>query len=48
MFSDITSCKPLKDNILTNRITNSFHAGFLIRFFFDPEDGSEIFHRNVG
>jgi hypothetical protein len=25
-----------------------FHAGFLLGLFFDPEDGSDIFLRNVG
>jgi hypothetical protein len=24
------------------------HADFLLRLFFDPEDGGEIFLRNVG
>jgi hypothetical protein len=24
------------------------HAGFLLRLFFDPEDGGDIFLRNVG
>jgi hypothetical protein len=25
-----------------------FHAGFLLGLFFDPEDGSDMFLRNVG
>jgi hypothetical protein len=25
-----------------------FYAGFLLRLFFDPEDGSDMFLRNVG
>jgi hypothetical protein len=26
----------------------SFHAGFLLGFFFDPDDGGDMFLRNVG
>jgi hypothetical protein len=26
----------------------SFQAGFLLDFFFDPENGGDIFLRNVG
>jgi hypothetical protein len=25
-----------------------FHAGFFFGFFFDPEDGGDMFLRNVG
>jgi hypothetical protein len=25
-----------------------FHAGFLLGFFFDPEDEGDVFLRNVG
>jgi hypothetical protein len=25
-----------------------FHAGFLLSLFFDPEDGGDMFLRNVG
>jgi hypothetical protein len=29
-------------------LTASFHAGFLLGLFFDPEDEGDIFNRNVG
>jgi hypothetical protein len=29
-------------------LATSFHAGFLLGLFFDPEDGGYIFLRNVG
>jgi hypothetical protein len=29
-------------------LATCFHAGFLLGLFFDPEDGSDMFLRNVG
>jgi hypothetical protein len=29
-------------------LSTSVHAGFLLGLFFDPEDGSDMFLRNVG
>jgi hypothetical protein len=29
------------------QLVTSFHAGFFLGLFFDPEDGSDIFLRNV-
>jgi hypothetical protein len=40
------------DEILTVVVMKSratcFHAGFLLSLFFDPEDGGDMFLRNVG
>jgi hypothetical protein len=48
IFCDITPCSPLKFN---RRFGGSacylIHAGFLLGLFFDPENGSDIFLRNV-
>jgi hypothetical protein len=40
IFWNITSCSPL--------LATCFHAGFLLGLFFDPEDGGDMFLRNVG
>jgi hypothetical protein len=55
VFWDITQCNPLKVNrrfggtsrfyLLGRRI--SFHGGFLFGLFFDPEDGDNMFLRNI-
>jgi hypothetical protein len=29
-------------------LSTCFHAGFFLRLFFDPEDGGDMFLRNVG
>jgi hypothetical protein len=29
-------------------LATCFHAGFMLNYFFDPEDGSDMFFRNVG
>jgi hypothetical protein len=31
-----------------NHAKHLLHAGFLLTFFFDPEDGGDMFFRNVG
>jgi hypothetical protein len=41
IFWDITLCSPLKVN------RRCFHAVFLLSLFFDPEDGGDMFLRNV-
>jgi hypothetical protein len=34
---------------MQQQLATCFHAGFLLRlYFFDPEDGGDIFLRNVG
>jgi hypothetical protein len=40
IFWDITTYRAL--------LTTCFHAGFLRDVFFDPEDGGDMFLRNVG
>jgi hypothetical protein len=42
IFWDITPCSPLKAELST-----CFQAGFLLGLFFDPEDGGDMFPRNV-
>jgi hypothetical protein len=37
----------MKSTIFSD-ITPCSHAGFLLRLFFDPEDGGYMFLRNVG
>jgi hypothetical protein len=34
--------------VLTDLLVTCFHAGFLLGLSFDPEDGDDIFLRNVG
>jgi hypothetical protein len=57
IFWDITSCSLLKVNRrfggtyrlhLHLVLATCFHAGFLLSLVFDPEDGGDIFLRNVG
>jgi hypothetical protein len=33
---------------LVSYLAYSFHAGSLLRLFFDPEDGDDMFLRNIG
>jgi hypothetical protein len=42
---DITPCSPLKVNLL---LATCLHAGFLLGLFFGPENGGDMFLRNVG
>jgi hypothetical protein len=42
--SSVPKKKPSKKVLLFT----CFHAGFLLGLFFDPEDGSDMFLRNVG
>jgi hypothetical protein len=48
IFWHITPCSPLKINRRLTLLVICFHAGFLLGLFFDPEDGSDMFFRNVG
>jgi hypothetical protein len=53
IFWDITPCSPLKVNrrfggIYSLLLATCFYAGFLLGLFFDPEDGGDMFLRNVG
>jgi hypothetical protein len=46
----ITPCNPLKVNRHfggTEAACHLFDAGFLLGLFFDPEDGGDMFLRNV-
>jgi hypothetical protein len=59
IFWNITPCSPLKvkptfrsnisstSSVVGRAQLSTFHAGFLISLFFDPEDGSDMFLRNV-
>jgi hypothetical protein len=33
---------------MSTDIATRFHAGFMLGLFFDPEDGGDMFLRNVG
>jgi hypothetical protein len=33
---------------MLKQVASSFHAGFLLGLFLDPEDGGDMFLRNVG
>jgi hypothetical protein len=35
-------------NGLHTLLSTCFHAGFFFGFFFDPEDGSDVFFCNIG
>jgi hypothetical protein len=56
VFWDITPCNPLKINrhfggtfrLHVGSACYPLHAGFLLGIFFDPEDGGDMFLRNVG
>jgi hypothetical protein len=60
IFWDLTACSPLKVNRrlggtyrlhlrgLQALLATCFHTGFLLGLFFDPEDGGDMFFRNVG
>jgi hypothetical protein len=48
IFQNITPCSPLKGNRHRALLAICFHADFLLSLFFDPEDGGDIFLRNVG
>jgi hypothetical protein len=55
IFWDMTPCSPLSFNRrfgetyrLHLLLVTSYHAGLLFRLFFDPEDGGDMFLRNVG
>jgi hypothetical protein len=41
-FWDITPCGSLKVNRRFGGSTALFHAGLLLRVFFDPEDGGDL------
>jgi hypothetical protein len=47
IFWDITPCSPLKDN-RGALLATSFRAGFFPGLLFGPEDGGDMFLRNVG
>jgi hypothetical protein len=46
VFWDITPHNPLKDN--RRSACYLLHASFLIDLFFDPEDGGDMYLRNIG
>jgi hypothetical protein len=48
IFWDITLRSPLKFNRPMALLATCFHADFLFRLFFDPEDRGDMLLRNVG
>jgi hypothetical protein len=49
IFWDITPCRPLKVNdVSEDLLATYFHAGFFLGLIFGPEDGGDMFLRNVG
>jgi hypothetical protein len=49
IFWDITPCSPLSVNQSESGWqAELFHAGFLLGLFFGPEDGGDMFLRNIG
>jgi hypothetical protein len=54
IFWDLTLCSPLRVNwrvggtYSLHLLATCFHTGFLLGLFFYPEDGGDMFLRNVG
>jgi hypothetical protein len=53
IFWDITPCRPLSQPTFRRKISialiaSCFHADFFLDLFFYPEDGGDMFLRNVG
>jgi hypothetical protein len=54
IFWDIKPCSPLRVNrrfggtYRLHMLATCFHAGFLLSLYFDPEDGRNMFLRNLG
>jgi hypothetical protein len=49
IFSTLLNMDPVLHNVeFEALLVTCFHAGFLLDLFFDPEDGGEMFLRNVG
>jgi hypothetical protein len=44
IFWGIMPCSPFE----AEPLATCFNAGFLLGIFFDPEDGGDIFLRNIG
>jgi hypothetical protein len=45
---DITLCRPSRVNRCFCSFATCFQAGFFLSLFFDPEDGGDMYLRNVG